>query len=370
MRRLIIIAALIGIAAASTDQFQQLYPQNAARLAGTLQNNCSTEYHSYLISNRTVLEEHGYSLSALAAPVASCLLGAIDEILKSNFASAGVILGVAPTIFAQLGSNTQENAALSVIARRRLLAFCRAVGSPSVTPIRPFNYPGIDALLRDESGLEGIFLKFGTRGNAVVTLCQFSLALASVANVAQVSYELGHRTIASFAPENTFLALLWAFLAAAVHIGGTLSLHLRIRAAPAPRSGDDEQDPRTSFWAGWHHALALELTPAGSHRPLRLEPVRNRVATYLFLCVSWLTSVGTAIHILYGTVMFSSVLFVSVRDALFVIARFGASVLCCQAIVSYELAGLRHIYAAQYRRRPSTAGTELVPLQPLESPRQ
>ena len=86
--------------------------------------------------------------SVLAEPLMECVLGGLTESAKAGFATSAVLLGLTPTIFATLGSNTAESAALSIVARRPLLAFILAAGSTAVTPLRPFQYPDPAELLQ------------------------------------------------------------------------------------------------------------------------------------------------------------------------------------------------------------------------------
>jgi hypothetical protein len=50
-----------------------------------------------------------------------------------------------------------------------------------------------------------------------------------------------------------------------------------------------------------------------------------------------------AVHVLFGTVMFSSVLFIGTLDALGVVGRLTASTLVCQFITALELERLGDI---------------------------
>lgn len=45
-------------------------------------------------------------------------------------------------------------------------------------------------------------------------------------------------------------------------------------------------------------------------------------------------------HITYGVLMLSSLLFISVQDALSVVGRYFVSALVCRALVAFELAGM------------------------------
>lgn len=50
---------------------------------------------------------------------------------------------------------------------------------------------------------------------------------------------------------------------------------------------------------------------------------------------------GAFLHLLFGTTVFSSLMFIGVLDALQAIARYIASGLICRLIVSWELAAMR-----------------------------
>jgi hypothetical protein len=52
-------------------------------------------------------------------------------------------------------------------------------------------------------------------------------------------------------------------------------------------------------------------------------------------------AVGTALHIIFGTTIFSSMLFVSIDDGCIIIISLMASVIVCRVILTYELAVLR-----------------------------
>jgi hypothetical protein len=66
-----------------------------------------------------------------------------------------------------------------------------------------------------------------------------------------------------------------------------------------------------------------------------------------------------ACHIIFGTLTFSSLLFISVRDAVTVIGRYLASLLLCRAILTYELACLRDRPSQLDSSRPES-GMELL----------
>ena len=335
----------------NTDQFKYWFPQYSSLFQSVMVNNCSALYHQYVIQNVTLVaeQEAPNGLSVLTAPLITCILNNVTEAGKANMAAAGVLLGLSPTFLALLGSSTIETAAISVVAHRPLLTLCLALGSPVVSPLRLFNTPDIKAMLRKSTAKtdEQIHFHEFQRGTGLaVAAIEYLLALAAIANVANVSYQLGIQTISSTFSETTYTPLLWAFAPGVVHLGGTLSLHLRIRVvAPVHEPDVARTRPSAGFWSRWRRFLALEFSTAGSHKAPLVEFRGERWTDYAFLFVSWLTAFATVLVMVFGTMLLSSVLFISARDAVNVILRYTASVVCCQLIVAYELAGLRHIYA-------------------------
>ena len=155
---------------------------------------------------------------------------------------------------------------------------------------------------------------------------EYIIALAAVANVVTVAYDLGMQVSSSFAPETTYLPLLWAVLNLAIHTSGAVALYLRVTV-------ESQLPCNTPF-----DYLRIHFTPVSMQRPHTIKVLPE---TYWFIAVSWLTSTLTVCHGLYATLAFSSMLFISVKDSLRVISRFMASVICCRVILMYELAVLR-----------------------------
>jgi hypothetical protein len=256
--------------------------------------------------------------------------------MKSNMASAGVVLGLTPTILAMLGSSTTDTALLSIVAMRPLLALCLAIGSPAASPLRPFEYVDPIESLASSGERKSVPL-YGITGQLAVSIVEYLIVFAAITNIASVSYQLGIQTICSFSVETTFQPLLWAFVAAFVHIGGSLAMKLHVRVMETDRP----QLSRKIVGRYILHYLRLEFTPSAYHPRSKID---RKPKTNPFLFISWMTSVGTVLHVLYGTLVFSGLLFISVQDALSVVTRYLASVICCRALLAYELAGLRQVY--------------------------
>lgn len=289
--------------------------------------NCSTEYQEYL-TGRSPPNYKSY----LTDLVDNCILGVAEETLKANMQSAGVLLGLTPTILTLVGSSTAETALLSL--RRLLLAFFLTAGSPSVNPIRAFEYHDPIVTLRNRRGHVRVASEHASCWQrAGIVAAEYALGMAAVANVAELGYRLGIRSVLAFAAPEMFLQLLWTFVATLVHLCGCIALRLQVKVVQEPSRRTEPLLKRLQRW------LAVEFSPCVFHGPMHLQWKQE---SYSFLIISWCTSTATVIHIVFGTLVFASTLFVSTQDATTVIVRYFASALVCRIVLMYELAGMRY----------------------------
>ncbi|OAL21556.1 hypothetical protein AYO22_07952 [Fonsecaea multimorphosa] len=314
---LLVLVCLTSTSAAAVH-FKSWYGQFRQVFEHIMENDCQKEYQTYL--QKVAPKDY---LSEYVTPVIDCILENLNETRKSNMAAAAVLLGLLPTTLGLVGSTTVEVGLVAL--RRPFLAFLLAAGAPANKADGPTN-------------------GFG------VSLFQYVMAALAVVNLAFVSYEVCVRTICSFAPETAYLPALWAFLTVAVHFFGTWSVYCRTRITT-------KADGKTP--AGLWQVLCAEFTPSASRQGANLE---IKEETYLYIFLSWFTATGTVLHIVYGTLVFSSLIFISTSDATTVVARYLSSTLVCRAIVMFELSGLREVLSE--RRKGSHSGPELIPMEP------
>ena len=195
------------------------------------------------------------------------------------------------------------------------------------------------ALLGADGIKKGLTIpKPGGRTWILISALEYIVALGAVANIVTACYQLGIQCICNYATEVTAQPLIWAFIVGLVHIGGTIALSLRYRVIRSPVGETHTVQPN---W--FRRYLIREITPSlYSTPPPDVDEIEE---SYLFLLFSWCVSTGAVVHILYGTMVLSSLLFISVQDALALAGRFLASVVCCRAVLAYELAGLRQAKA-------------------------
>ena len=314
---LLLAAGLTPIAAQSLPGFRAWYPEYRPILSKTLESECSAEYEAWVPGNRPTVENSNGTATTGQA-VVQCILESTSEFMKTNMASAAVLLGIMPFALSVLGSSSEESALLYVIARRPLLTTLLLAGAPVVVALRPFEYKDPVGILRSR---EGRFYSLKLGPPWAVVLCEYLVALASVANVVHVTYQLGVGVITMLLPDSSYLPALWAATGILVHILGALCLKSRVRLRlPADNS-----------------IVKSEFTPSAA-KTITVETIPE---TKLFLALSWMTSTATTFHVIFGTLAFSSMQFISVKDAFGVIGRYTASVTLCRVIVMYELSGLR-----------------------------
>lgn len=338
-----------------------------ASYSTVLKENYASEYENYLtkIKDTNKIDWYGGGdiPNALTQPVVSCVLDNTTDYIKSSsgsstfypritrenglihymvVSSAQVLLGVTPTILAVLGASASELSMVSVVAQRPFLSLLLALGSPSVFVSRAFEYSDPVELLRDRKGrLRPSHLRRRWSRRLVAT-AQYTAALAAVANVAELGWELGVKTVCSFWPDNVIAPILWGLLVIPAHVGGGVVLRLQIRRTGRTTLGSVEKTgPGKWLGESWGRAWAIwgtEFRPAASQGNVFITAFRER---RLLVVLSWLLSICVIAHVIYGTLVLSSLYFIGTRDALYVVGRYMTSVLACRIIVMYEIAGLR-----------------------------
>ncbi|KAF2175923.1 hypothetical protein K469DRAFT_646390 [Zopfia rhizophila CBS 207.26] len=318
--------------ALTTERFKEWYWYDDT-FKITIHKYCSAEYARY----RGYYDGHVEVTRTydLYMDLITCILDNINDLNKANIASAGVLLGLMPTILAYAGSNLSETALLSV--RRPLLAFLLAIGSPAVPPRRTFEHQDILGMLKRRKNVFTMKFAFsrGSVTKALIVGVELTLALAAIANVVLMSYELGMTTFVAWSADTFFHPLLWNVATGVVHLCGLMVLRRDVRIVSPPSRCEYGIRQRILYWA------KDEFTPcAWQKHPTTLE---YRPDTFWFLFASWLSATLTLGHYIYGTVVFTSALFISVPASLIVLVRFLASTMCCRIIVMYELSGMRQV---------------------------
>ena len=160
-------------------------------------------------------------------------------------------------------------------------------------------------------------------------------------NLAHASWELGTRTVCSFSSDNSYQPLLWALLAILVHVCGAATVYLRVRLYTC----EQQQLPSWPIWQWSQLPFAIRRTVTREVQLTCRKPRANLKAkqeSLLFIMMSWITSISTVTHIVYGTIIFSGTLFISMQDALVVAVLYFISTSLCRIVLMFEISGMRH----------------------------
>ncbi|KAH8160299.1 hypothetical protein CIB48_g7963 [Xylaria polymorpha] len=337
--------------AALTSQFQHFYAQHGDKYDYILHHNCSQQFANYLTGRPQDFEIDwlggGGKNSVLVEPVVKCLLDNVSEYIKAAASSAQVILGVTPPILATLGASTDELAMLSVVGRRPFLSLLISFGNPSVYMERVFDFRQPEKMLQRSRGRYRLYKPDTTFKRRVMAALQYLIALGAAANVAVLSWQLGVGTVCSWWSDTVFGPLTWTILSVPIHLAGTFAIRLRVRRIYS----DEEKGVNMSF-GQWLRLLPARLrgfwtsewVPAVAQDEIRTKPFKEEG---IYVAWSWLLSTATVIHILFGSLVLSGLLFIGPRDALIVIFRYVVSVLVCRILITFELAGMRARYVPE-----------------------
>ncbi|KAI9766021.1 MAG: hypothetical protein M1839_005270 [Geoglossum umbratile] len=370
----------------SKGQFKSWYSQFREVFAPIAKDKCAQQYDTYLYGTRqntTINETRGAgSITLFVEPMIKCVLEGSSEYVKYALGSAQVMLGLTPTIIALLGASSEEVCLLALIGRRRFLALLLAAASPSIYTSRAFEYRSPGEILRDRLGRQHVGFSLENPNRIIIIVFEYVLAVAALANVATVSWQLGVMTISGISPNTIFMPMLWSLLAIPAHIGGVIIFNLR--AVRVDHPDEDPPEPRSPLV--WLKAFCTGLkklfrNPKSTlscwgtlywnliRREFWLHPEQGRnkkihiqwfQESRLFIISAWFLSVMIVFHIILGTIIMSSSIFIGPRDALGVMVRYVISVVTCRVILVYELAVMRVCYKNGLNAEPQEANQEGV----------
>lgn len=194
----------------------------------------------------------------------------------------------------------------------------------------------------------------------VVVAIEYTVAAGSVTNLILQSVQ----TFCSIWPNTFGGPAIWLGLRVVLHMLSLLLVRLRIRRNGCGGGVIPGEELTKKEWVKgiWERATVIlrkyELKPCVTQGP-RDGEIDKGVSvdvwgeTRGFITVAWILHTLTVVHILFGTLVFSSLMFIGTRDAVFVLGRFMASVLFCRVILMYEIAGLREAFLQSNDQEPT-----------------
>lgn len=256
-----------------------------------------------------------------------CILKILPETIKSNMNSAGVLLGLMPVLLSNLGPKLDESSVLML--ERPVLVLLLLLGGPAISVGRPFQSQGPFGPEQTLPKLSLWSSSWPQKTYTIILLLEYLLALAAIANTTVTSLELGLKTVLTWKKANSFLPLIWMLVPVAVHIFVALLLRYHRGASKLRRSQFTKLLKNEMSLCLFHKRYA--------HSPPEPATLFQKFQVILF----GFAEVLGIIHSIMGTLVFSSLLFVSVVDAVYIFARYAASALVVKLVILAELSGLQ-----------------------------
>ena len=346
--KMIIYAPLLSyIPFTFATPFQSFYPRYAPTLTNLSENVC----------NETLALLEGVNYSPDNAPSyadqlvycyghENCMLANLPAAYLANYQAAAVIMGLTPTILASLGPSVAETSLLS--AHRPLLSFLISLGAPAVYPTRVFEFTDPYSVLRHKEHVLKLPL-LGTRSAIICSVLEYMFALAAAASIILTSAQLGSKTILVWACTNQTMPLIWTFLSTVIHIGAALSYKIALNSSRRRNHGCQSTKPRgseSSARKGTLHRISdllrSEFRICALRKQLHAHKLEDPPSVAVLL--SSFAGVGGFWHVVFGTIIFSSLAFISVFEFLnFVFWRYILAAAVCRLILMVELTGLRAV---------------------------
>lgn len=319
--------------------FQDFYPVYGPKLKGIVLSTCFGNYTNYANHNGTCNDWQDYGWTIGPADCAgynllNCVLDQLPDTVKADMAASGILLGLLPVLLSLVGSTTAEVGLLAL--RRPLLASMLALASPGISTMKFHDYRDAFAPLRkhhqpiDPTG-------FAKKAPWLQSVFEYGLAATALANMIMVASDLTRKAIAGNDPNRDYQVLVWTLWAFAIHLSGALVFKWLVQLRKIEQSATPSHAKKISWARLVVSKVKGAATPCGSQPP---ATIRFKQETYKFVILAWATSVGTAVHIAYGTYIFATLMFLSGGEGLQVLCRCMASVVLCRMILVYELHGM------------------------------
>lgn len=266
------------------------------------------------------------------------MLSSVSETIKADMASASVLLGLMPTILASIGPTVAELSLLSL--RRPFLTFLISLGSPGINPGRVTTYEDPFALSDPYTGAL-IVPRIRRPWSVIIAMVQYLLAATAAFNVWQLSYILGVHSVISWWCTFSFAPLIWASLTLGIYSlsGSALRIRRSSRSLPEQKA---VQDTGQTIITRLSSVVGTELTLSANDREPR-EPPDGAVLGYLPMALHLAAGWVAIAHVVFGTAIFSGLIFINIHFGFIVFLRFITSSTICRLLISFELGGTRSV---------------------------
>ena len=204
-------------------KFQYWFPSYGPHFEESSMTVCNYTLQNFLHPN--LYHDPSSNPGLRIAHHADCILSNTTETIKTNMASAGVMLGLMPSLLASFGPTFAESSVF--VLERPVLGFVLALAAPAMYPSRPFeSYHPLEALGQPPMRLP--ISSYGRRTSIVVSLVQLVLAVAAAVNVITTSLELGAKTVVTWKKTNSYLPFTWVILSLFIYLMAVIRLRLLV----------------------------------------------------------------------------------------------------------------------------------------------
>lgn len=298
------------------------YPSNYSAEDG-FRHQCQAEIDDYTTTFPGRRDDDQVVLKCISAT--ECMLEHLSELGKMNMGSSSVVLGLLPVTLASFGATAGEITLLSY--RRPFLALLLSIGAPAMYTERvgEFRHP-LNQLSNISTTLRAPRISH-TATVLAITILEYVFVLAAIANVISASIELGTKSILNWNCQNWYYPLIWNMVPLMIYplvIFGRFVIHGNIR--------------REGLGAWMIRSVREEFTLSVNQSALSNQFPKE---TFMMAIIDMATQMATIGQLILGTVVFSSLLMVSVWDAENLMLRYAASAIVCKIVFMYEMCGIR-----------------------------
>ncbi|MCJ1423312.1 hypothetical protein MMC29_001194 [Sticta canariensis] len=244
-------------------------------------------------------------------------------------ASASVALALTPPLLAGLGQSLAEISLLS--SQRPVLSALLALGAPAMYINRVFEYNHPPDALKYLPGNRGL-PRLPPSLSLIVTSIEYFLAAATVANNTELAISMGVRSVLAWGCNSWAMPLLWVLFPVPLHVIATLGY--RCTSIPGCRFWRSLTMDR--FW----RFFTKEVTLSSNCKSF---PIPEGAPTTVAIISQLLASALAVGHVVLGTLVLSSLIFIGFHDTLIIMVRLIGSALVCRGILVFELAGIRDV---------------------------
>lgn len=266
----------------------------------------------------------------------NCLLATANAGNTQSYASASILLGLMPTILSMVGPSVAEITLLAL--HRPLLSLLLSLGAPALFPMRFLTW--VDPLhVKEPKAGAWIIPRLSRRWKIALSIAQYVLAAAAVAVNFYTAWTLGVRTVLVWLCDRSYWPVLWVLFGTVTHILAVCSL----RASMKPPE-ESEDKPKTFSDRGFSF-LQREFTPTACSKSKVIEVERGPLAVLL----QYISALVALFHLMFGTALFSSLLYIGNIASLLVFGSFLAAAIMSRVILHFEISGM--IDRERYKHR-------------------